>query len=65
MYTKCRASDGVPPTQAALIQQTKGAAYQLIQRHGVATAMRPRTTLRGVLVHPKDKVELAEQRELV
>ena len=36
-----------------------------MRKYGVATAMRPHTTLRRLLVHPKDKVELAEQGELV
>ena len=33
--------------------------------YGVATAMRPHTTLRRLLVHPNDKLELEEQGELV
>ena len=39
--------------------------YRVIGKSGVATAMRPHTTLRFLLVHPKDNVELAEQGELV
>ena len=37
----------------------------MLKKYGVATAMRPHTTLRRLLVHPKDKVELEEQGELV
>jgi len=37
---------------------------RVMKNYGVATAMRPYTTLRRLLVHPKDKVELAEQGEL-
>ena len=33
-------------------------------KYGVATAVRPHTTLRRLLVHPKDKVEFVEQDEL-
>ena len=36
-----------------------------MKKYGVVTAMRPHTTLRCLLVHLKDKVELAEQGELV
>jgi len=36
-----------------------------MSKYGVTTALRPHTTLRRLLVHPKDKEELAEQGELV
>ncbi|KAK2159568.1 hypothetical protein NP493_1706g00023 [Ridgeia piscesae] len=36
-----------------------------MKKYGVATAMRPYTTLRRLLVHRNEKVELAEQGELV
>ena len=36
-----------------------------MRKFGVAPAMRPHTTLRHLLVHPQDKVELAEQGDLV
>ena len=39
--------------------------HRVLKKYGVATAMRPHTTLRCLLVHPKDKVELEEQGELV
>ena len=39
--------------------------HRVLKKYGVATAMRPHTTLRRLLVHPKDKVELEEQGELV
>ena len=38
---------------------------RVLKKYGVATAMRPHTTLRILLVHPKDKVEPDEQGELV
>ena len=34
--------------------------HRVLKKYGVATAMRPHTTLRRLLVHPKDKVELEE-----
>ena len=37
----------------------------VLKKYGVTTAMRPHTTLRRLLVHPKDKVEPEEQDELV
>ena len=39
--------------------------HRVLKKYGVATAMRPYTTLRRLLVHPKDKVELEGQGELV
>ncbi|KAK2176307.1 hypothetical protein NP493_672g01011 [Ridgeia piscesae] len=36
-----------------------------MKKYGVATATCPHTTLKRVLVHPKDKVELVEQGELL
>ena len=39
--------------------------HRVLKKYGVATAMLPHTTLRRLLVHPKDKVELEEQGELV
>ena len=36
-----------------------------MKKYGVATAMRPHTTPRRLLVHPQDKVESAEQGELL
>ena len=38
---------------------------RVMKKYGVATAMRPNSTLRRFLVHPKDKCEMAEQGELV
>ncbi len=38
---------------------------RVLKKHGVASAMRPHTTLRRLLVHPKDKCEPSEQGELV
>ena len=39
--------------------------HRVLKKYGVATTMRPHTTLRRLLVHPNDKVELEEQDELV
>ena len=39
--------------------------HRVMKKYGAAIAMRPHTTLRCLLVHPKDKVELPEQGELV
>ena len=39
--------------------------HRVLKKYGVATAMRPHIILRRLLVHPKDKVELEEQGELV
>ena len=39
--------------------------HRVLKKYGVTTAMRPHTTLRRLLVHSKDKVELEEQGELV
>ena len=39
--------------------------HRVLKKYGVATTMHPHTTLRRLLVHPKDKVELEEQGELV
>ena len=36
-----------------------------MKKYGDATAMRPHTTLSRLLVHSEDKVELAEEGELV
>ena len=38
---------------------------RVMKKYGVATAMKPHSTLRRFLVHPKDKCEMAEQGELV
>ena len=38
---------------------------RVVKKYGVATAMRPRTTLTRLLVHPEVKVDLAEQGELM
>ena len=38
---------------------------RVLKKHVVVTVMRPHTTLRHVLVHPKDKAEPEEQGELV
>ena len=35
------------------------------KKFGIATAMKPHSTLRQLLVHPKDKCEIAEEGELV
>ncbi|KAK2157858.1 hypothetical protein NP493_1847g00032 [Ridgeia piscesae] len=35
--------------------------HRVMKKYGVATAVRPHTTLRRLLVHPQDKVELAEE----
>ena len=37
----------------------------VLKKYGVTTAIHPHTTLRRLLVHPKDKVEPEEQDELV
>ena len=39
--------------------------HRVLKKYGVATTMHLHTTLRRLLVHPKDKVELEEQGELV
>ena len=39
--------------------------HRVMKKYGVATAMRPYTTLRRLLVHSKHKVEFTEQCELV
>ena len=39
--------------------------HRVLKKYGVATAMRSHTTLRRLLVHPKDNVELEEQCDLV
>ena len=39
--------------------------HRVMRKYGIVTATHPHTTLRCLLVHPKDKVELAEQGELV
>ena len=39
--------------------------HRVMKKCRVVTAMRHHTTLRRLLVHPQDKVELAEQGELV
>ncbi len=38
---------------------------RVLKKYDIATAMRPHTTLRCLLVHPKDKMEAEEQGELV
>ncbi len=38
---------------------------RVLKKYGVASAMRPHTTLRRLLVHPKDKEEPKEQGDLV
>ena len=38
---------------------------RVMKKYGVATAMKPHSTLRRQLVHPKDKCEMSEQGELV
>ena len=39
--------------------------HRVMKKYGVATVIRPHTTLRCLLVHLKEKVELVEQGELV
>ena len=39
--------------------------HRVLKKYGVATAMRPLTALRRLLVQPKDTVKLEEQGELV
>ena len=36
---------------------------RILKSHGIATANRPRRTLRNILVHPKDKVRDEEKTE--
>ena len=48
-----------------IIPYVKGGSERVIKKYGDATTMRPHTTLRRLLVHPRDKVDLAEQGELV
>ena len=38
---------------------------RVLKKYDVATAMRPHSTLRRLLVYPKDKVEPEEQGELI
>ena len=38
---------------------------RVMKKHDIATAMRPHTTLRRLLVHPKDKCDMTEDGELV
>ena len=47
------------------VEVVSGRVQRVMKRYRFATALRPHTTLRRLLVHPKDKVELAEQGELV
>ena len=37
----------------------------VLKKYWVVTAMQPHTTLRSMSIHPKDKVQLEEQDELV
>ena len=53
-------SSGYPTCGGSL-----GKTHSVMRKYGVVTAMCPHTTLRHLLVHPQDKVELAEQCELV
>ena len=39
--------------------------HRVLKKYGIATTMCPHTSLRCLLVHPNDKVELEEQGELV
>ena len=39
--------------------------HWVMKKYGVVTAMRPHTTLRHLLVHPQDKVEIIEQGRAV
>ena len=43
-----------------LVEGALETARRVMKKCGVATAMRPHITLRRMLVHPKDKVGLAE-----
>ena len=47
------------------VERVSERIHRVMKKCGVATAMRPHTTFRCLLVHPKDKVGLAEQGELV
>ncbi len=38
---------------------------RVMKKYGIATAMRPHTTLRRLLVHPKDKCDMTKDGELV
>jgi hypothetical protein len=39
------------------VKNTSEALARIFKQHGINTAMRPHTTLRNILVHPKDKPE--------
>ena len=41
------------------------AVASVYNRYGVSTAMRPHTTIRNLLIHPKDKVNTEETAECV
>ena len=41
------------------------AVTRVYKRYGVSTTMRPHTTIRNLLVHPKDKVNTEETAECV
>ena len=47
------------------VEGVRERVHRAMRKYAVATAMRPHTTVRHVLVHPKHQVELAEQGELV
>jgi len=51
-----------------VIQYVEGvseAVAMVHKRQGISTAMRPYTTIRNVLVHPKDKVSKEDTAECV
>ena len=39
------------------VEKVTETATRIFRKHGIATAVRPHTTLRKLLVHPKDKVD--------
>ena len=47
------------------VQGTAEALDRVFRKHNIATAMRPNTTLRKLLVHPKDKIEDIEKTDCV
>ena len=65
--TNCRTKNKDYRGQVVIpyVEGVQERVHRVMKKYGAATATRPHTTLRRSLVHPKDKVELAEQGELV
>jgi len=47
------------------IEEVSEAVARVYKRHGISTAMRPHTTIRNLLVHPKDKVSKENKTESI